>query len=107
MGASWRVGVDSRRPTDLVTGGVFALVRNPIYSGLIVAFAGMAVMVPTLVAVAAVVLLVAAVQVQVRAIEEPHLLEAHGTAYRSYAARTGRFIPGLGRLREGTARTTP
>lgn len=107
MGASWRVGVDPRRHTDLVITGVFGLVRNPIYSGMIVAFCGMALMVPTAVAVAAVALLVAAVEVQVRFVEEPHLLKAHGTAYRSYAVHTGRFVPGLGRLREPTARETP
>jgi protein-S-isoprenylcysteine O-methyltransferase Ste14 len=107
MGASWRIGVDHRRRTDLVTGGIFAVVRNPIYSGMIAAFAGLAVMVPTFVAVAGVVLLAAAVEVQVRAIEEPHLIEAHGTAYRTYAEHTGRFVPGLGRLRTPPSGQSP
>src|SRR5829696_1591367 len=31
MGASWRVGVDPAERTGLVTGGLFARVRNPIY----------------------------------------------------------------------------
>src|SRR5262245_32457769 len=30
MGASWRIGIDSR-PTALVTGGLYRAVRNPIY----------------------------------------------------------------------------
>lgn len=37
---------------------------------------------------------VAAGQLQVRAAEEPYLLRTHGDD----AARTGRFVPGIGRL---------
>jgi protein-S-isoprenylcysteine O-methyltransferase Ste14 len=32
MGASWRIGIDAA-PTALVTSGLFAFSRNPIYSG--------------------------------------------------------------------------
>lgn len=35
---------------------------------------------------------------QVRLVEEPYLLRAHGHDHRAYAARTGRFLPGVGRL---------
>jgi protein-S-isoprenylcysteine O-methyltransferase Ste14 len=35
----------------------------------------------------------------VRALEEPYLARLHGDVYRSYAARTGRFLPGIGRMR--------
>ena len=45
----------------------------------------------------AVLLLVAAVQLQVRVVEEPYLRRVHGRVYRGYAARVGRFVPGLGR----------
>src|SRR5579872_1817748 len=39
MGLSWRIGIDSRR-TSLITEGVFAVVRNPIFSGMLLALAG-------------------------------------------------------------------
>jgi SAM-dependent methyltransferase len=39
-----------------------------------------------------------ALEVQVRLVEEPYLLRTHGRAYAEYGARTGRFVPGLGRL---------
>jgi protein-S-isoprenylcysteine O-methyltransferase Ste14 len=39
-----------------------------------------------------------ALEIQVRLVEEPYLLRTHGDAYREYAARVGRFVPGLGRL---------
>jgi protein-S-isoprenylcysteine O-methyltransferase Ste14 len=38
------------------------------------------------------------IQIQVRLVEEPSLLRVHGEDYRRYAARTGRFVPGIGRL---------
>jgi protein-S-isoprenylcysteine O-methyltransferase Ste14 len=41
---------------------------------------------------------IVAVEMQVRSAEEPHLIRTHGLAYREYAARVGRFFPGIGRL---------
>jgi protein-S-isoprenylcysteine O-methyltransferase Ste14 len=38
-------------------------------------------------------------QMQVRLVEEPYLTSVHGYAYRRHAARTGRFLTGIGRLR--------
>jgi protein-S-isoprenylcysteine O-methyltransferase Ste14 len=38
-----------------------------------------------------------AMEIQVRFVEEPYLERVHGDAYRRYAARTGRFLPGIGR----------
>ena len=54
---------------------------------------------PTWISAAALVALVAAVELQVRAVEEPYLLHQHGSDYVDYAARTGRFVPGVGRIR--------
>lgn len=98
MGASWRIGVRETERTDLVTGGLFAVVRNPIFTLMVLAQCGIVLMVPTAPSLAALVCLVAAVELQVRLIEEPYLLRVHGSAYRRYAAATGRFVPGLGRL---------
>jgi protein-S-isoprenylcysteine O-methyltransferase Ste14 len=100
MGESWRIGVSDEERTDLVTGGWFSVVRNPIYSAMIVGWIGFALMVPTWLAFAAVLVTAAGLELQVRAVEEPHLLRTHGDAYRAYAARVGRFIPAVGRLGE-------
>jgi protein-S-isoprenylcysteine O-methyltransferase Ste14 len=99
MGDSWRIGVDESDRTELVTGGPFAAVRNPIFSGMIPVAIGLALLVPNVVALLAVVALVAALEIQTRLVEEPYLLRTHGDAYRSYAARAGRFLPLVGRLR--------
>lgn len=41
-----------------------------------------------------------AIEIQVRWAEEPYLQRVHGSEWREYAARTGRFVPGLGRVRK-------
>ncbi|MFP2923786.1 methyltransferase family protein [Pyxidicoccus sp. 3LG] len=96
MGASWRIGIDRER-TELVTGGLFSVVRNPIFSGMLLVVTGIVLVTPgawTVMAWADYVLLVS---LQVR-LEEEHLTRLHGDIYRTYAARVGRFIPGVGRL---------
>lgn len=97
MGASWRIGVDADERTDLVTDGVFGLVRNPIYTAMIVATLGLMLVVPNVVAVAALLLLILSLEVQVRVVEEPYLARLHGAAWDAYVARVGRFIPTTGR----------
>jgi protein-S-isoprenylcysteine O-methyltransferase Ste14 len=96
MGASWRIGIDAA-PTALVTSGLFALSRNPIYSGLLALAGSIAALTPaspTIIGLAASCILVS---IQAR-LEERHLLAQHGQAYRDYASRVGRFVPWLGRL---------
>lgn len=98
MGASWRIGVDQSERTELVTGEVFALCRNPIYTFMVIAWIGLALLVPTWLSLASVPVGVLAFQIQVRLVEEPYLLATHGEAFGAYAARVGRFVPGLGRI---------
>jgi len=99
MGDSWRVGVDTDERTALVRRGPFHLVRNPIFTAMLLGIAGVALLVPNAVALLAVLLLVIGLELHVRLVEEPYLLRMHGAAYRGYAAGTGRFVPGIGRLR--------
>jgi protein-S-isoprenylcysteine O-methyltransferase Ste14 len=101
MGESWRIGVSDEERTDLITGGWFSLCRNPIYTSLIVGWLGLALIVPTWLAIAAVATIAAALELQVRFVEEPYLVRTHGEAYRAYASRVGRFLPGIGRLLPG------
>jgi protein-S-isoprenylcysteine O-methyltransferase Ste14 len=98
MGRSWRIGVPEER-TELVTGGPFALVRNPIYTAMIVAVAGLGLLAPNALSLASVIGLIAALELQVRFAEEPQLLRSHRDEYAAYARRVGRFVPGVGVLR--------
>ena len=85
------------------TRGLHARVRNPGLAGIVLATAGLLLMVPTLLGVLAAVLVVAAVQIQVRAVREPGMARRHGEAYDAYAARTGRFLPRAGAREEESA----
>jgi protein-S-isoprenylcysteine O-methyltransferase Ste14 len=98
MGDSWRIGVDPGERTALVTGGPFRLVRNPIYSAMLPTVLGLVLMVPSAVALFALVVLAVGLELQVRLVEEPYLLRTHGQEYADYAARVGRFAPGIGLL---------
>jgi protein-S-isoprenylcysteine O-methyltransferase Ste14 len=96
MGASFRVGIDSN-PTNLVTGGLFAYSRNPIFAALLLAFTGLAVLTLSAWTVLGLAVTLLVFQLQSR-LEEEHLMQTHGDVYRRYAAKTGRFLPGFGKL---------
>jgi protein-S-isoprenylcysteine O-methyltransferase Ste14 len=97
MGAVFRTSADVSH--SLVTTGLFVASRNPLYVAMMVLALGVALLIPDVWTVLALVAAVAGLELQVRAVEEPHLRTAYGDAYRRYAAATGRFVPLLGRLR--------
>lgn len=99
MGSSWRIGVDPSERTALVTTGVFAVVRNPVFAAMFPFALGLALMVPSVVSIVGFVVLVVSLELQVRIVEEPYLLKVHGEAYRRYGRSVGRFVPGVGKLR--------
>jgi protein-S-isoprenylcysteine O-methyltransferase Ste14 len=99
MRDSWRIGVDPAARTELVTVGAFRWVRNPIFTMMIGASIGLALMCSTPLMLVLPLVLVLALELQVRLVEEPWLASVHGDAYRAWASRTGRFVPGLGRMR--------
>ena len=74
MGASWRIGVDTTERTRLVTDGLFAFARNPVFTGMCLALGGLTAMAPTVLTGAGLVCLVVAVQLQVCL--APGLMEA-------------------------------
>lgn len=96
MAETWRVSVDTSEQVRLVTTGPFALVRNPVYTGLIVTMLGITLMVGNLVAILGWITLVAGLELQVRLLEEPYLRGLHDTDFDDYVAHVGRFVPGVG-----------
>jgi len=99
MGDAWRIGVDPSERTEMVVHGPFSLVRNPIFAAMIPSFMGIALLAPNPVTLTGAVLLMLALELQTRLIEEPYLSGVHGEQYAVYAARVGRFLPRIGRLR--------
>ncbi len=98
MGNSWRVGVDEAEKTQLVTKGLYAWVRNPIFSFVSLSAVGIVLLVPNVFSVLVSSLTVLGIEAQVRSVEEPYLKRTHGETYARYAATVGRFLPGVGRL---------
>ncbi len=91
LAEEWRAGVEASE--SLVVTGPFARVRNPFYLGCFLASASVLVAVPSAVALAGLTLHVLAAEIIVRGVEEPILAQAHGSEFRRYVQRTGRFLP--------------
>ncbi len=95
MGASWRIGVAPEDRAGLVQRGPFAVSRNPIFAAMLMAAVGLVLCLPNVTAIVGVLGLWLGVELQVRVVEEPHLLQVHGEAYAEYRRRVGRFVPRL------------
>lgn len=98
LGVAWRIGIEEAARPGLVVDGLYRFSRNPIFAAMFVALFGYLVALPTALSVLALAAAIIGVWRQVRE-EEAYLLRAYGAAYAVYAARVGRFVPGLGRLR--------
>ena len=97
LGASWRIGIDAEAKPGLVTDGLYGYSRNPIYVGLLATIAGYACLLPTV--LSAIVLVAAYIGMRAQiAGEEAYLLATYGDAFRDYARRVGRLVPGVGKL---------
>ena len=98
LGESWRIRVDPNERTALVARGQYRYVRNPIFTVLVITAVGLAMMIPNIISIIGLVTLIAALEIQVRKVEEPYLLDAHSDTYRTYARTVGRFVPSIGEL---------
>ncbi|MEO6200492.1 MAG: isoprenylcysteine carboxylmethyltransferase family protein [Cryobacterium sp.] len=85
-----------REHATLVTSGVYGVVRNPIYTGLMTAGLGLVMFGASVWHILAWLALVLLLSVKTRW-EERMLVTQHAD-YREYGARVGRFVPGLGRM---------
>ena len=81
-------------PTEeLVVGGLYRWVRNPMYLGVAGAIAGQAVMFASVGVVVWLAAFVLAVTAFVRGYEEPTLRRTFGASYEAYAAAVPRWLP--------------
>jgi protein-S-isoprenylcysteine O-methyltransferase Ste14 len=90
FGSSWRLGIDRDRPGPLVTGGIFARSRNPIYLGLTLLAVGVFLVVGRLVLLLLAITWPVYCHFLVRR-EERFLMQHYGDAYRAYAQHVGRW----------------
>lgn len=90
MGRSWRIGIDTGRPTALVQTGAFSLSRNPIFLSMRLNLLGLLLIWPNAATLAAFLLGEVLMQVQVR-LEEDHLGRMLGAEYTNYRGRVPRW----------------
>ena len=91
MGDSWRMGIDREGAGPLVTDGIFAWSRNPIYLALDLFVIGTFLLRGRLFLLVLSILIVALIHEQARR-EELFLADTHGETYRDYAGRVGRYV---------------
>ena len=106
MGSAWRPDIAPARGSRLVTGGPFSVVRNPTYFAMLVAGMGTLLLAPSACGVIGWLSLLAGLLLTARA-EEPQLRAMYGAQYGRYAARVGRLLPLIGRLRDASEAQPP
>ncbi len=97
MGAAWRPDMPPAETAQLVTGGPFHVVRNPNYVAMLGAGLAAVLLAANVVSTVGWAALITSVMLTAR-VEEPLLTARYGAPYCSYAARVGRFFPGVGLL---------
>ncbi len=91
LGDSWRMGIDYKKPGELVTTGIYSRSRNPIFVFLALYFSGTFLINGTLIFLVFTILAIIPLHYQILQ-EEKFLAKTYGTAYREYCARTGRYF---------------
>jgi protein-S-isoprenylcysteine O-methyltransferase Ste14 len=90
MGVSWRIGLDADTPGPLVTHGLFARSRNPIFLSMRLNLWALLCLLPNTLTLLLLVCGELLIQIQVR-LEEAHLPLVYGQAYDNYCAKVPRW----------------
>ena len=92
LGANWSGIVTVKRDHELVTSGPYAIVRHPIYTGLVLAFVGSAITLGEMRGPLAVAIVVASLWRKLR-LEERWMAEQFGDDYERYRGRVRALVP--------------
>jgi protein-S-isoprenylcysteine O-methyltransferase Ste14 len=92
LGRNWSATVQLKQDHELITSGIYRLVRHPIYTGLLALFLGDAIMVGDWRGLLAVAIVLVSFWRKLR-LEETWLAQHFGEPYRLYQARTKALIP--------------
>lgn len=91
MRDSWRIGIDTRTKTNLVTRGLFRYSRNPIYLGILLCLLGLIFVLPCAFTIFLFILVYVLLQIQIR-LEEEHMYHLHNETFRAYQKQVRRWI---------------
>ena len=94
IGTNWSRSVTIKRGHELITGGPYALVRHPIYTGILTGFLGTAIATTQYRGILAFLLVFFSLWYKLR-LEERWMRDQFGAAYNDYARRTSALIPGI------------
>jgi len=92
IGRNWSGIVTIKEDHELVTSGPYAIVRHPIYTGLLLGFIGSALARGEWRGVLAVAIVLVALWRKLR-VEERFMQQQFGDAYRQYASRVPALVP--------------
>ena len=91
MSNSWRIGIDEKNKTKLVTDGVFSISRNPIFLGMIISVLGLFLILPNTLTFFLTITTYIVIQIQIR-LEEEFLQKQHAQDYVNYKLKTRRLL---------------
>ena len=91
MANSWRIGIDEKNKTKLVTSGLFSISRNPIFLGIMLANIGVFIVIPNAFTLLIISLSTISINTQIR-LEEEFLRNEFGEEYKEYSKKVRRWI---------------
>lgn len=94
LGRNWSRSVTIKQGHELITTGPYAVVRHPIYTGILTGFLGMAIAISQVRGFIAFVLIFLVFQIKLR-MEEQWMRSQFGEAYATYAHETAALVPYL------------
>jgi len=92
LGRNWSRSVTIKQGHELITTGPYAVVRHPIYTGILAGFLGTAIAVSQVRGLIVVVLIFVALWAKLR-MEEEWMRSQFGETYAAYARKTAALVP--------------
>lgn len=95
LGRNWSVTLEMRENHQLVTDGIYAWVRHPMYTSFLLSAVAQALLLPNVIAGPVGLVAFAILFLTRVGREEDMMLASFGESYRAYMRRTARIIPGV------------
>lgn len=95
LGKNWSVTLEVREGHQLVTQGVYAHLRHPMYASFLLWGVTQALLIPNWIAGLAGLVAVIALYASRQSKEEAMMRQTFGAEYDAYCARTSRLVPGI------------
>ena len=95
LGTNWSVTLEIREKHLLVTTGIYARVRHPMYAALLLYAAGQVLLTPNWIAGPVYLVSIILIVALRFGPEERIMVDEFGDKYKDYSARTKRLVPGI------------